>query len=461
MTQRGVNPVSDRGSGTPSPSDVAGATDFPLTRRALRELERRAERERAAALETAPMRIISMPSTGAVAAHSIDSLAQDAAASATLQRETAKSLAEEAPASPELSPVETVMMAMVEAAAEAMETTSSALVTVGPVSEAGTASEAKVAETTSQTSNGASAASPLAADLDAAPAAAMAPDVELTRRAATARRRAARSDARIARIARAPRAASTPRTASAAASAPRKERSARTVGVLRKVYSGAALLFAGALLVGTTLPANAFRSESFTDASTSAALKPAAQQLAIEDGSAETVAAQSLRDDYTVTTRAQVLRQTYGTRSYNYVSTGTGAIRWPFPYTVPISSGFGDRSAPCRGCSTNHRGLDLTPGAGTPIYSIADGVVIEVGNGGSYGHYVYLQHELNGQTVVTRYAHMQWDSSPLVVGDPIGVGEFVGLVGSTGQSTGPHLHLEILVNGTHVDPYVWLTANAS
>lgn len=250
------------------------------------------------------------------------------------------------------------------------------------------------------------------------------------------------------------------RRARMAAERPASRRSRRAASIVRKVTSATALLFVGALFVGTTLPANAFRSESFV-AEAAAKLEPAAQELQLADSESAVAAAVSSRDDYTVTTMSQVLRQKYGTRSYNYTTSGSGPVRWPFPYAVPVSSGFGERAAPCRGCSSDHKGLDLTPGSGTPIYAIADGVVTTQAESGGFGNHVFIEHTINGQKVETRYAHMGWGTSPLRPGDTIAVGEFVGLVGNTGQSTGPHLHLEVLVNGAHVDPFVWLTANAS
>ena len=102
------------------------------------------------------------------------------------------------------------------------------------------------------------------------------------------------------------------------------------------------------------------------------------------------------------------------------------------------------------------------PGSGTPIYSIAAGVVVDHVDGhGSWGNYVRIQHTVNGRTVISSYAHMQTGSSPLAVGDKIAVGDFVGLVGATGQVTAPHLHLEIEDDGVRVDPYTWLVANTT
>ncbi len=179
------------------------------------------------------------------------------------------------------------------------------------------------------------------------------------------------------------------------------------------------------------------------------------QAMAVGDHSDESPSA---RDAYGVTTRAELLRQRY---TLSYTTSWSGPIRWPFPQPVPIADGFGYRVAPCAGCSTYHTAIDLAPGGGVPIYSIAAGVVVEHQDGnGSWGNYVVIEHEINGQKVVSSYAHMQRGSSPLVPGQTIGVGEYIGLVGATGQVTGAHLHLVIEVDGVLVDPYLWLTENA-
>ncbi len=234
----------------------------------------------------------------------------------------------------------------------------------------------------------------------------------------------------------------------------------RSVG--SRLLSFAALLFAGAFIVGVTVPANALdvfaASETADTSLLAAATKVEGQAVEVEGGDV-TVAA---RDGFEVKSWAEVLKAQYGTRNYSYSMSGwTGAVRWPFPYVVPISSGFGERAAPCRGCSTVHNAIDLTPGAGAPIYAIADGVVIRrEPRGGSWGNNLTLEHQINGHTVTSSYAHMQWDSSPIELGQTVKVGDFLGLVGATGQATGAHLHLEIKVDGEYVDPYVWLKANA-
>ena len=105
-------------------------------------------------------------------------------------------------------------------------------------------------------------------------------------------------------------------------------------------------------------------------------------------------------------------------------------------------------------------GTDFLGGNGNPIYAIADGVVSISAASGGYGTHVYIDHVVNGQQLRSLYAHMQAGSTPLSAGQQVKAGDFVGLVGSTGNVTGPHLHFELTVNGTNVDPDAWLQANA-
>lgn len=135
-------------------------------------------------------------------------------------------------------------------------------------------------------------------------------------------------------------------------------------------------------------------------------------------------------------------------------------LQWPLD-SLKVASGYGPRAAPCDGCSTIHKGVDLDPGYGAPVRAIAAGVVIETDNpfNASLGVYVAIEHVIDGQKIVSYYGHMQYGSMPLTVGDTVKVGQVVGLVGSTGQSTGPHLHFEIQVDGVQpVDPLAWMRA---
>lgn len=261
--------------------------------------------------------------------------------------------------------------------------------------------------------------------------------------------------ARPGRLAKKPR-ASGPRNRSGSA----RGRSPRAARVSSRLFSMVAMLFAGALLVGVSVPANAIiTTTAIPDVAAPTVFVPG-QSLAVSSDVVE-AAASPKRELPTVTSYAELLRERYGNRSYTYTAT-TGAIRWPFPFAVPITDGYGERVAPCRGCSTFHQGVDFTPGNGTPITAIAAGVVVftEVTNSG-IGNQVQIEHSVGGKRITSVYAGMQMNSSPMRVGDVVKVGDFVGLVGSTGVATGPHLHFELLVGDTKVDPFAWLKANAT
>lgn len=128
----------------------------------------------------------------------------------------------------------------------------------------------------------------------------------------------------------------------------------------------------------------------------------------------------------------------------------------PPTYIKPIaggrlSSGFGKRSAPTKGASTYHKGVDWATPTGTPVYASCGGTVAKAGWGSGYGYVVYINHEDGRQT---RYGHL---SKVLVsVGQSVKQGDKIALSGNTGVSTGPHLHFEILINGTQVNPLKYL-----
>ena len=141
-------------------------------------------------------------------------------------------------------------------------------------------------------------------------------------------------------------------------------------------------------------------------------------------------------------------------------------VRPPLVYPVgagaPVGSSFGPRAKGCAACTTDHRGVDWNPGYGTPVVSIADGIVSGIGNSGAaYGVHLTIDHVVNGQAVTSLYAHMQPGSIPVSVGDRVRVGDQVGLVGSTGVVTAPHLHFEIQIGGTAINPVPWMAANGA
>jgi len=233
-----------------------------------------------------------------------------------------------------------------------------------------------------------------------------------------------------------------------------------TWGHGRAIVSATSLLFVGSLLVGTSIPASALIGPP-TPVAGGAGAPKVAQRLEIDAGAAASAAAPVTRDSLTVTSKAELARRRYAAPSYSY-TVGSGAVRWPFPDVVPISDGWGYRPSPCIGCSSYHRGVDFTPGVSAPILAIADGVVsLSSADAYGFGTHVFIEHEVDGATVTSAYAHMQAGSTPLREGDVVKVGDLVGLVGTTGASTGPHLHFEIRLEGEQVDPFAWLTAHAS
>ncbi len=114
-----------------------------------------------------------------------------------------------------------------------------------------------------------------------------------------------------------------------------------------------------------------------------------------------------------------------------------------------ITSGFGMRQHPIMGYTKMHRGMDFGAPSGTPIYASGDGVIVEKGWKNGYGNYIRLRHN---NTIQTAYAHMKGFASNVQRGSRVRQGQVIGYVGSTGNSTGPHLHYEVLVNGAQVNP---------
>jgi murein DD-endopeptidase MepM/ murein hydrolase activator NlpD len=120
----------------------------------------------------------------------------------------------------------------------------------------------------------------------------------------------------------------------------------------------------------------------------------------------------------------------------------------PIKSNVAFTSGFGVRSDPFRGGAAMHPGIDLAGSVGTPIHATADGTVIRAGwNSGGYGNLVEVDH---GRGITTRYGHL----SAILVhpGDRVTRGQIVGRMGSTGRSTGSHLHYEVRIDGRAVNP---------
>ena len=114
-----------------------------------------------------------------------------------------------------------------------------------------------------------------------------------------------------------------------------------------------------------------------------------------------------------------------------------------------ISSSYGMRHHPVLGYSKMHKGVDFAAPHGTPIYAAGDGVIEKAGRWGSFGNYIRIRHNSN---LKTAYAHLQKFKTGIRPGVRIKQGDVIGYIGTTGRSTGPHLHYEVLMNGTQVNP---------
>ena len=142
--------------------------------------------------------------------------------------------------------------------------------------------------------------------------------------------------------------------------------------------------------------------------------------------------------------------------TYELSYTG-GVMIWPTLRSGYIISPFGNRMHPIQGIIKSHHGIDISGAIGTPVYAAADGVIIYSGWMGGYGNTIMIDHGVdgNGNKVISLYGH----SNKLLknVGEIVKQGDTILEIGSTGNSTGPHLHFEIRENGIPVDPKKYLS----
>jgi murein DD-endopeptidase MepM/ murein hydrolase activator NlpD len=114
-----------------------------------------------------------------------------------------------------------------------------------------------------------------------------------------------------------------------------------------------------------------------------------------------------------------------------------------------LSSGYGRRKHPILGYTKMHRGIDFAAPRGTPIMAAGDGMVEKAGRNGAYGNYIRIRHN---STYKSAYAHLKSFARGVRTGSRVKQGQIIGYVGSTGRSTGPHLHYEVLQNGSQTNP---------
>ena len=128
-------------------------------------------------------------------------------------------------------------------------------------------------------------------------------------------------------------------------------------------------------------------------------------------------------------------------------ATATASFVWPVASYVYISSRFGMRVHPITGQTRSHTGLDIASNQGTSVYAADGGKVTMAGWNGGYGNCIMIDH---GNGYVTLYGHL--NGFAISQGDTVSQGQTIGYVGSTGTSTGSHLHFEVLLNGSRIDP---------
>ena len=166
------------------------------------------------------------------------------------------------------------------------------------------------------------------------------------------------------------------------------------------------------------------------------------KDIKAQEDSIKAIEAEMRRKEEEARKKAEAAGKTYKTKNLGDIS-----FTWPCPSSGRITSGFGGRSSPTEGASSNHKGIDIGASTGSGIVAAADGEVVVSTYSYSAGNYVMINH---GGGVYTVYMH----ASKLLasVGDQVKKGQTIAKVGSTGYSTGPHLHFGIRVNGTYVNP---------
>ncbi|WP_269430922.1 M23 family metallopeptidase [Microbacterium mangrovi] len=228
----------------------------------------------------------------------------------------------------------------------------------------------------------------------------------------------------------------------------------------------------GALVLGVAIPAYSALQQPAQARTIQQVANADAQELVVASGATQ---APLSRDSYSATTgdsiakakaeaaaaarakaAAKVQTASYSTSSTSSTVTfapGSGTFRWPLTHVDHLGDGFMARGG-------EHMGVDLLDPARTPIYAATDGVV-KVSSESYYGYgvAVVISSSAGGKSLDTVYGHMTYGSRVVSVGQSVKAGQLIGLVGSTGRSTANHLHFEVHINGTPIDPYQWLLAN--
>ena len=171
------------------------------------------------------------------------------------------------------------------------------------------------------------------------------------------------------------------------------------------------------------------------------------EAIRAEENQIAAIEAEIRRQEEEARKKAEAQGQIYETKNLGSIS-----FIWPCPASGRITSAFGGRSSPTEGASSNHQGIDIGAPTGSSILAAASGSVVIATYSASAGNYVMINH---GGGVYTVYMHM--NSIGVSVGQSVSQGQQIGTVGSTGYSTGPHLHFGIRSNGTYVNPTAYVS----
>ncbi|WP_376740295.1 murein hydrolase activator EnvC family protein [Listeria booriae] len=184
-----------------------------------------------------------------------------------------------------------------------------------------------------------------------------------------------------------------------------------------------------------------------------AAARKASAERAAKEAAAKAATAKA--SSKTMTRTESPAEQPSETVSIPSISSGSSTGMFIKPAAGILTSGFSDRTNPVTGQHESHKGQDIAAGGSVPIYAAAGGTVVFSGfgaPGSGYGGYGYVVEIDHGNGYQTLYGHMRAGSLQVVAGQSVAQGQGIGIMGSTGQSTGQHLHFEIHKNGVPVDP---------
>lgn len=252
----------------------------------------------------------------------------------------------------------------------------------------------------------------------------------------------------------------------------RAARTAKTRSGVKPMRTVAIFAAVGALVAAVALPAYAATKPAVAGAAT-------LQQMAVDDAqslvvASEATAAPLTRGTYSATTPDEIAKKkaeeaakkraaaaarvasSGGSRvsdaDLRLVAAGSGQVRYP----LPAGSYYVSRTL-----NSGHNGADMVANAGTPIFAAAGGVVrISTESYYGYGVAIVIDSVVGGQRVSTLYGHMTNGTRAVSAGQVVSPGQFIGKVGNTGRSYGAHLHFEVKVNGSLVEPMGWLRVNA-